>query len=197
VVEDRPPVDPFHDDVGISVLRRSAVEQAGDVGMLERGQDLALVAESPDEIGCRSTGAQELDRHVLRVRLVVPRSEPHRSHPAVAQLAFEAVRADTGGSRAADRRRRVTDRSRDREIARALVVAGHEVADLPRERGVVSGLTLEERRSLGRGRGEQPAEQSLDPPPSIGTHGSTPSEGREGGISGGSTGSLPVRRFSG
>ncbi|MEM7351389.1 MAG: hypothetical protein AAF657_11320, partial [Acidobacteriota bacterium] len=76
VLVDASALDALHDEVGSAVFGRAAVEQLGDVGMVELGEDLALATEAaPKALGGRR-GAEELDRNVLLERLLAS-SEVH------------------------------------------------------------------------------------------------------------------------
>ena len=50
----RTPVDVLHDQKGRTLLRRPGVEQAGDVRVVEAGQDTPLGKEAPDGFRGRS-----------------------------------------------------------------------------------------------------------------------------------------------
>ena len=51
---DRPPVDMLHHEVGGAVVGIAAVEQAGDIGMLEMRQDLPLLAQAGEKLAFRA-----------------------------------------------------------------------------------------------------------------------------------------------
>ena len=62
VVVQRLPFDKLHDEVRQAVVSGAAVEQAGDVWMIERGEDLSLFAEAAqDEVGVHAA-LDQLDR---------------------------------------------------------------------------------------------------------------------------------------
>ena len=72
VLVDRPPLDVLHDEVGAAVLGGAAVEQLGDVRMVEVGEDLALGAEAADDLVGVHAAPDELDRDPLLELLVGP-----------------------------------------------------------------------------------------------------------------------------
>ena len=85
VVDDRLALDVLHHEVGQAVRRRAAVEQAGDVRVLEAGEDLPLVPEAPhDRLGVHAA-LEHLDRDALLELVVVADAEVHRAHAAAAE----------------------------------------------------------------------------------------------------------------
>src|SRR5688572_19332910 len=87
-------LDELHREVGQAVGRGAAVEQAADEWMVEAGEDLALVAEAPDDRLGVHAALEDLQRHPLLEGVVAPDREIHRAHAAAAQLSDQAVRAD-------------------------------------------------------------------------------------------------------
>ena len=88
-----------------AVGRGSGVEHAGDVGVIERGENPPLFEESPDQLGRRDVPGDDLDRHVLVERLVRPLGQIDGSHAAPADLLQEPIVADLGSG--TERRRAV------------------------------------------------------------------------------------------
>ena len=66
VLGDGNAVDVLHHQVRLSSGRDPAVEERHDVGVLQRGEDLALGAEAPHGVGALQPCGDELDRDVLR-----------------------------------------------------------------------------------------------------------------------------------
>jgi len=66
VLVDRLSLDVLHDQERPSVLGRATVVELGDVWMVDRGQDLPLVAEPADEVGARRGAPEEPDGHGSR-----------------------------------------------------------------------------------------------------------------------------------
>ena len=50
VLHEREALDVLHDEVGQPVLRLAAVEDLGDVRVVERGENLPLVAEAAEDV---------------------------------------------------------------------------------------------------------------------------------------------------
>ena len=83
------PVDVLHDEVGQAVVGRAAVEQARDVRVLERGEDLPLGAKRASmQLGVQPR-RHDLDRHPLRELAVGALGQVDRAHAAAADLAFD------------------------------------------------------------------------------------------------------------
>ena len=76
---DGPPLDVFHDEIGPAVLRRAAVEELGDVGVIEMGEDLPFGTEPPDDLRRRSQPHQ-LEGDPLIEILVRAHGEIDSSH---------------------------------------------------------------------------------------------------------------------
>ena len=91
-------LDAFHHEVRFAVAADAAVEQDGDVRMLQAGQDLPFAQETFARRGRIGAGADQLERRPLRVRTIAALDRVHRAHAAVADGADDPPCAD----RAAD-----------------------------------------------------------------------------------------------
>ena len=91
-IHDRLPFDELHREVRPSVRRAAAVEQSGDIRMLEAGEDLPLVPEAADDAVGVHAALEHLDRHALLERIIVANAKIDGSHAAMAELRNEAVR---------------------------------------------------------------------------------------------------------
>src|SRR5262245_21443132 len=73
----------------------AAVNQPGDVRMLEPGQNLSLIAKSAGELtriaSKHKLRLDQFDRDLLLILGIVAHCEPHRTHPAEADFAQQAV----------------------------------------------------------------------------------------------------------
>ena len=84
----------LHDQVGQAVGGRAAVEQTGDVRMVEAGENLALGAEAPhDRLGVHPA-FEDLEGDALMEHVVVAHRQEHGAHAALAQLADQPVGAN-------------------------------------------------------------------------------------------------------
>ena len=96
VLHDGLALDVLHGEVRQTVGRRPAVEEAGDVRVLEAGEDLTLVAEAADDgIGVHAA-FEDLDGDALLVRVVAADGQIDRPHAATSQLATQTIRPDPG-----------------------------------------------------------------------------------------------------
>ena len=86
--------DELHDEPGDAVFGGATVEQAGDVGVFEAGEDLAFAAEAAeDEIGVEA-GAHQFDGDFGFVLIVGANGEIDGAHASGADFADEPVGAD-------------------------------------------------------------------------------------------------------
>ncbi len=93
VFGNRPALDVLHHEVGAAVVAYAAVVQPGDVGMLQGGEDLALVAEAAqDLVGVHAT-LDQLDGDPLLELLVRAVGQVDGAHAASADLLEYPVRA--------------------------------------------------------------------------------------------------------
>ncbi len=97
---DRAALDVFHDDVGETVLGGPAVEQPGDVGVLQAGQDPPLGLESPQQTVAVAPQRKDLDRDRLIETAVGALGSVDRPHPAHGDPLLQAIRADPAAGRA-------------------------------------------------------------------------------------------------
>ena len=91
-VGDRFAVDVLHHEVGRAGLVDAAVDQARDVGVLELGEDLAFLAETPHQPWRRP--GELLDRHALLELAVAALGQPHFAHAADAECTHDAPIAE-------------------------------------------------------------------------------------------------------
>ncbi len=82
----------LHHHVGAAVAGHAAVEQAGDAGMLQPRQDLALGGEAPG-LAC-GVAADQLERHLLLELPVGALGAVDLAHAAAADQAGDAPGAD-------------------------------------------------------------------------------------------------------
>ena len=94
VLVDRLSLDVLHDQEQPSVLGRAAVVELGDVWMVDRGQDLPLVAEPADEVGARRGAPEELDGHGSPELVVLPLGQIDRPHPPMGNLPNQPIGTD-------------------------------------------------------------------------------------------------------
>ena len=94
VVVDRRSFDVLHDQVRNAAGGRAAVEQAGDVGMLERGQNLPLLPEALQQRLAAGAAANEFDGDTLFEFGILARRQKDGAHAAVPELADDAIRSD-------------------------------------------------------------------------------------------------------
>ena len=93
VAIDRRAGDVLHHEVGKPLRRGAAIEEAGDVGMVQRREHLPLVAEAThDEVGIHAA-ADHLDRDRMREVAGMAR-EVDGAHSAAAEAAVDHVCAD-------------------------------------------------------------------------------------------------------
>ncbi|HKP14267.1 MAG TPA: hypothetical protein VJZ91_19255 [Blastocatellia bacterium] len=83
--------DVLHHEERLAVGRDAAVQEARDVRVVERGEDLPLAAETAGEVGVGETAPHELERDLLLKLSVRALGEEDRAHPAAAQLAQNPV----------------------------------------------------------------------------------------------------------
>ena len=95
ILVDARPADVLHDEVGRAVVVLAAVQQAGNVAMVEVGQDLPLAPEAFAEPLAEPGTADDLDRDPLFVGLVVASRQVNRAHAALCDLVDNAPRTDS------------------------------------------------------------------------------------------------------
>ena len=84
----------LHHEVGQAVLRGAAVDQPGDIRVIQLRQDLALLPEAAHYGRRVPVASDQLDGDPLSVLLVVPLGQVDGAHAAVADLAQDPVGAD-------------------------------------------------------------------------------------------------------
>lgn len=89
---DRHPVEELHHQVGLTLRRGAAIQQARNVRVGQAGQDLAFAREVFQRRSARQP-AQQLDRRSLLEVPVTAARGVHRAHAAFADLALQHPRA--------------------------------------------------------------------------------------------------------
>ena len=97
---DRHAVDPLHHEIRLALCADAAVQQGGDIGMLQAGQDLALAQEAFARHLRVRAAADQLERGLLRVGAVVALDQVDGAHAAAAQDADHAPCADARADQA-------------------------------------------------------------------------------------------------
>ena len=95
------PVDVLDREVGLAFGGDAAVEQAGDVRVVEPGQDLPLGEEAPVDLVRVHPALDELEGDPLLELAVGALGEIDHAHPAPCQLAHETIGADPASVRGA------------------------------------------------------------------------------------------------
>ena len=94
VCVDRGPLDELHDEIGVPIITRAAVEESGDVDVVEVGQGLAFTIEAADDLPAQQSSTDQLDGDLLLERLIGPGGEIDGSHAAGGDDIFQAIGAD-------------------------------------------------------------------------------------------------------
>jgi hypothetical protein len=112
---DRLAVDQLHHEIGDARRRHAAVNQSGDIGMVDRPEDPALLAEAADDPLRFHPGPNELQRDQVILRLVTSR-DIDAAHSALGKLAQDHVIADPGSGRGRSCWRHHLGEQRQREL---------------------------------------------------------------------------------
>ncbi len=86
----------LHREVRQAVAGRAAVQQAGNVGMLQARQDLSFVAKAADDRVGVHPATQHFDRDAPLKRIVIADRQKDGAHAATSDLANQAVWAHRG-----------------------------------------------------------------------------------------------------
>src|SRR5262249_1975051 len=138
VFRDPDAFDVLHHKVWSAIVRRAAVEEARNIGVLELGQNLALAPEpAQDEIGIE-TRPNQLDCDLRFILLVVTARQIDRAHSAAPQLVDQSVWADLAAGHRAGAALRLTRvklfysllHLRTHELPAGGLVAGKQRGDL-------------------------------------------------------------------
>ena len=119
---DRLAVDKLHDQKRPAIGGRTAINQARNIRMVERGEYLPLRLEALDQARLIPTAAHQLDRHILVEFGIVAASFKHQPHAAARDLGHDFVGADS-----------LTDPvlcAVDHSIGSAISSAGHDLREL-------------------------------------------------------------------
>ena len=171
VLVDRHALDVLHHQIGQALGGGAAVEQAGDVRVLEPRQDLALRAELPHALGIEPA-AHHFDGDLLQELVVVALGEIHRAHAALAEHLHELVgaqtlerRARTGGGLGHG----VTHDRHERPTGVLFAIGGeqtvYELGEI-----AVGRFAIDERRARVAGARERRFEELLRRRPAFGGH---------------------------
>ena len=90
-------VDVLHHQIRPPVFAGAGVEEAGDGGVIEAFEDLALAFEAAQQDLRVEAAPQDLDRHPSAVRVVAVRRQVDLAHAALAEIVEDLVGADEAG----------------------------------------------------------------------------------------------------
>src|SRR5579872_100272 len=155
-------LDVLHDKVRRAVVHRSPVQQTGDTGMSQAGQDLPFFTEPRDVSGRKKTSRQQLDRCTLLVLLIVADRFPNHAHAAPADLAKQPPRTDFP---AFERMRFIAVKK-----LRRLLIHLQERAEF-RQYFIILSLRIDESAAISRWQQQGRIEKILDAGPVSWTHG--------------------------
>ena len=109
VLVNREAVHIVHHQKRKTFFRAAPIKQLHDVGMVERGQCLALIQETAQQLRPIKVGAKQLDRHMHLKLLIVPGGQIDCCHAAIADTPLNAIIPDPAPEHGifgfADRRR--------------------------------------------------------------------------------------------
>ena len=94
VFVNRMPCDVLERQIRLAVGRHAGVVQAGDVRVIQGGQNFALFSHPVSESGAAPGASRQLERDGAIDHDVGALGEPHRPHPACPQLSEDAVWPD-------------------------------------------------------------------------------------------------------
>ena len=114
LLEQVPALDVLHGEIGTAVRRRAAVEEPGDVGMIEAGEDLPLRPKPPQDEVRVHPSPHELDRGPQAESRLVADAEVDGAHASVADLALDVPAPDAGRRRSLGLRARCGGSARRR-----------------------------------------------------------------------------------
>ena len=178
VGRERHAVDQLHHQVRQAIVGRAAIEQADDAAVIERGEQLALVAQPGDQQRRCRDRPQDLDRDIADVLGVIARGAVDGAHPALADHRYKPVRSDPRADVAVDHRllqQRRAARHGVVERVRRAVDAREQHLDLAAKRAVVIARAIEERVALDDRELDRVAEDVLDLSPALRRHALTSS----------------------
>src|SRR6266446_8311370 len=91
---DRLPLNVLHDEVGERIFGGAAIQQAGDIGMVQAGQDLALTATILDDVFSVLAALDELDGHFFLKGPIGTGGQVHGTHTSLADFSNDLIRTD-------------------------------------------------------------------------------------------------------
>ena len=150
--------------------RRSTVEQASDVGVIEPGKDLSLVAEALQHRVAVHPAFDQLDRDPHVELGVSAFGEVDAAHPAPAKLANDPIGADLTAGGNDGGRDRLQSGGRTAGKRSCLSIGPQQTFDFRPELGIVSTRLGERRGASGLGQFEHGVEEGLETLPAIGRH---------------------------
>src|SRR5215217_7642256 len=95
ITVERLPLDKLHHEVGQSVFGGAAVEQSGDVWMIESCEYLAFFAEATEDEISVHAALHQLDGGTFVELVVGARGFVNRAHAAASDFSFDSIRAQT------------------------------------------------------------------------------------------------------
>jgi hypothetical protein len=172
---DGPPLDILHDEIRNAARAGPSIEQARDVGMIERREDLSLRLEAANHVADERAGLHQLDGDASGIRGVGALGEPHRSHAASPDFPNQPVGPEGQPGVAGD-----TGHIHGGVAHGALdecAIPGHSLVtkqpiDFPGQLGIVGAFVSKQRDPIVRFEADGPVEQCGDFRQALSGHGS-------------------------
>lgn len=96
---DRESIDVLHDDVRAAVVGGAAIEEAGNIGVIEGGDNLPFAAEALEDAVRLHAAVDDFDGDLFVVGFVGAVGEINGTHATAAEGLVDGVGADAGGDR--------------------------------------------------------------------------------------------------
>src|SRR5438067_1395874 len=81
----------IHHEIRQSLFRAPAVNQPGDRRMIERRENIALLAEAAQHVRLAKSGPHNLDGYLLVNNTVIARRQVNRAHPAASEFPQDQI----------------------------------------------------------------------------------------------------------
>ncbi|MEZ4654917.1 MAG: hypothetical protein R3E12_15350 [Candidatus Eisenbacteria bacterium] len=167
-------VDELHGEPGSTVVGDAAVDEGGDVGMGESGEDASFAEEAALHLFSVESAADELEGHALLEGRVDPFGEEDRAHAPAAELVKDAPPPDllageigTQGLEDIGRGGGVLAQGGSFEKSARAPVGGENRLDLDPELRIVVATVVEKPLDLRRGQIESLIQDLVDPHPAL------------------------------
>ena len=161
LLRDRCAFDELHREPDLAAIADAAIDQAGDVRVLELGEDLAFAQKTSHDFVRIHAALDQLQRHVMARAAAAALRAIHGADAAAAELGKQAIAADLAADRNVELAEDAQWNQARIQQGIGIAIRAQQIQDLDAQFSVGAASTGHESLAFGRRQCERAAQQLL------------------------------------